>query len=492
MSPSETIGAARGAGTGASRSRARRRRGSRSARPTRRARRPSSRASSDGNRSDAKARRDEERRGRRDRNAPAQLRGEERDATAPRRRSGSRCRRRSARARGRRVSGASGRTTARAAPEIPYFLVIRGILRSSDTFRSDAPIAPHPARVPAARIAAPAALAERDATRRRLARRLQRERADDHRAGQRPDLRPHRLRDADDRRVHARPSRGSAAGERRLDDEGVRRQRDPLLRRGHPLPLPERPLPLRLEGFGIDISAVGQGHGERHRARHRRRRHARDQRRQGACRSGFSSDARSSSAPSKAANAAATARQQGSVARRVGAVPTILVVEDESSIASFVALYLKNAGYAVKTAATGGDALAQVALEKPALVVLDLMLPDIDGIEVCKRIRQTSDLPILMLTARDEDIDKIIGLEVGADDYLTKPFNPRELVARIKSVLRRATLGAARARDRGDRARRPARSTRAATRCTSATRRSSSRRRSSTCSGSCSTTAGSC
>jgi DNA-binding response OmpR family regulator len=121
------------------------------------------------------------------------------------------------------------------------------------------------------------------------------------------------------------------------------------------------------------------------------------------------------------------------------AVPTILVVEDESSIASFVALYLKNAGYAVKTAATGGDALAQVALEKPALVVLDLMLPDIDGIEVCKRIRQTSDLPILMLTARDEDIDKIIGLEVGADDYLTKPFNPRELVARIKSVLRRTT-----------------------------------------------------
>jgi DNA-binding response OmpR family regulator len=119
--------------------------------------------------------------------------------------------------------------------------------------------------------------------------------------------------------------------------------------------------------------------------------------------------------------------------------PTILVVEDESSIASFVALYLKNAGYGVKTAATGGDALAQVAAEKPALVVLDLMLPDIDGIEVCKRIRQTSDLPILMLTARDEDIDKIIGLEVGADDYLTKPFNPRELVARIKSILRRAT-----------------------------------------------------
>jgi DNA-binding response OmpR family regulator len=119
--------------------------------------------------------------------------------------------------------------------------------------------------------------------------------------------------------------------------------------------------------------------------------------------------------------------------------PTVLVVEDESSIASFVALYLKNAGYAVRTAATGGDALTQAAAHDPALIVLDLMLPDIDGIEVCKRIRQRSDVPILMLTARDEDVDKIIGLEVGADDYLTKPFNPRELVARVKSILRRAT-----------------------------------------------------
>jgi two-component system, OmpR family, alkaline phosphatase synthesis response regulator PhoP len=116
---------------------------------------------------------------------------------------------------------------------------------------------------------------------------------------------------------------------------------------------------------------------------------------------------------------------------------TVLVVEDESSIASFVALYLKNAGYAVRTAATGGDALAQAESERPDLIVLDLMLPDIDGIEVCRRIRQRSDVPILMLTARDEDVDKIIGLEVGADDYLTKPFNPRELVARVKSILRR-------------------------------------------------------
>jgi two-component system alkaline phosphatase synthesis response regulator PhoP len=118
---------------------------------------------------------------------------------------------------------------------------------------------------------------------------------------------------------------------------------------------------------------------------------------------------------------------------------TILVVEDESSIASFVSLYLKNAGYSVRTAATGIEALSQAATGESSLIILDLMLPDIDGIEVCRRIRKTSDVPILMLTARDEDVDKIIGLEVGADDYLTKPFNPRELVARVKSILRRAT-----------------------------------------------------
>jgi DNA-binding response OmpR family regulator len=121
-----------------------------------------------------------------------------------------------------------------------------------------------------------------------------------------------------------------------------------------------------------------------------------------------------------------------------GPVSNILVVEDETSIASFVALYLKNAGYDVRTAASGLDALRLAEAQAPSLVVLDLMLPDIDGLEVCKRLRQDSDVPILMLTARDEDLDKIIGLEVGADDYLTKPFNPRELVARSKSILRRS------------------------------------------------------
>ena len=121
-----------------------------------------------------------------------------------------------------------------------------------------------------------------------------------------------------------------------------------------------------------------------------------------------------------------------------GKPQTVLVVEDEASIASFVSLYLKNAGYTVRTAATGTEALSQLQGGDVALTVLDLMLPDIDGIEVCRRIRKTSDMPILMLTARDEDVDKIIGLEVGADDYMTKPFNPRELVARVKSILRRA------------------------------------------------------
>src|SRR5215212_7500104 len=117
----------------------------------------------------------------------------------------------------------------------------------------------------------------------------------------------------------------------------------------------------------------------------------------------------------------------------------ILIVEDERNIASFVSMYLKNARYTVEIARDGAEALQKAENAKPDLVVLDLMLPDIDGLEVCRQIRSSSDVPILMLTARDDDIDKIVGLEVGADDYLTKPFNPRELVARIKSILSRAT-----------------------------------------------------
>ena len=116
----------------------------------------------------------------------------------------------------------------------------------------------------------------------------------------------------------------------------------------------------------------------------------------------------------------------------------VLVVEDESNIASFVAMYLKKAGFGVTVAANGEEALRRAKTDSPAIVLLDLNLPDVDGIDVCRELRQSLDVPILMLTARDDDVDKIIGLEVGADDYLTKPFNPRELVARVKSILRRS------------------------------------------------------
>src|SRR6478752_9696349 len=117
----------------------------------------------------------------------------------------------------------------------------------------------------------------------------------------------------------------------------------------------------------------------------------------------------------------------------------ILVVEDEANIASFVSAYLEKAGYLVDRAVNGAEAKEKAVSTSPSLILLDLNLPDMDGLEVCRHVRATSTVPILMLTARDDDVDKIVGLEVGADDYLTKPFNPRELVARVKSILRRAT-----------------------------------------------------
>ncbi|MDP9255212.1 MAG: response regulator transcription factor [Actinomycetota bacterium] len=117
----------------------------------------------------------------------------------------------------------------------------------------------------------------------------------------------------------------------------------------------------------------------------------------------------------------------------------ILVVEDEANIASFVSAYLEKAGFMVDRAVNGAEAKEKAVSADPALILLDLNLPDMDGLEVCRAVRATSTVPILMLTARDDDVDKIVGLEVGADDYLTKPFNPRELVARIRSILRRAT-----------------------------------------------------
>lgn len=116
----------------------------------------------------------------------------------------------------------------------------------------------------------------------------------------------------------------------------------------------------------------------------------------------------------------------------------VLVVDDEPDLLDVVQMYFAREGFRVALASDGQAALAAVEEEAPDLIILDLMLPKVDGLEVCRRLRRTTDVPIIMLTARDEDVDKIVGLELGADDYVTKPFNPRELVARAKAVLRRA------------------------------------------------------
>lgn len=116
----------------------------------------------------------------------------------------------------------------------------------------------------------------------------------------------------------------------------------------------------------------------------------------------------------------------------------ILVVDDEANIIDLARLYLEREGYRVEEAMEGQQALQKIDSLGPALVILDIMLPEVDGFEVCRRVRAESDVPIIMLTARDDDVDKIVGLELGADDYVTKPFNPRELVARVKAILRRA------------------------------------------------------
>ncbi len=120
----------------------------------------------------------------------------------------------------------------------------------------------------------------------------------------------------------------------------------------------------------------------------------------------------------------------------------ILVVDDEANIRELARIYLEKEGFHVLTAADGQAALDMARSEAPDLMVLDLMLPKLDGWEVCRRIRAAGSLPIIMLTARDDDVDKIVGLELGADDYMTKPFNPRELVARTRAILRRTDLAA--------------------------------------------------
>src|SRR5574339_246338 len=121
----------------------------------------------------------------------------------------------------------------------------------------------------------------------------------------------------------------------------------------------------------------------------------------------------------------------------------ILVIDDEPSIINLVSAYLKPEGYEVVTAADGNAGLKAARSFKPDLIVLDLMLPGIDGIEVLTRLRRESDVYVIMLTARTEETDKIVGLSIGADDYVTKPFSPRELVARIKAALRRIQTGSA-------------------------------------------------
>ena len=115
----------------------------------------------------------------------------------------------------------------------------------------------------------------------------------------------------------------------------------------------------------------------------------------------------------------------------------VLIVEDEASIAEVVSLYLKRAGYSVQIASNGRQAMASFERQLPALVILDLMLPEVDGLSVARWLRDRSDVPIIMLTARREEIDRITGLELGADDYVVKPFSPQELVSRVRAVLRR-------------------------------------------------------
>lgn len=122
----------------------------------------------------------------------------------------------------------------------------------------------------------------------------------------------------------------------------------------------------------------------------------------------------------------------------------VLLVDDEPNIVDLARMYLEREGYRVEAAFDGQQALNKAVALQPALIVLDIMLPELDGFDVCREIRLSSDVPIIMLTARDDDIDKIVGLELGADDYLTKPFNPRELVARVKAILRRSDRAARR------------------------------------------------
>ncbi|MCO6186129.1 response regulator [Rhizobium sp. L1K21] len=117
----------------------------------------------------------------------------------------------------------------------------------------------------------------------------------------------------------------------------------------------------------------------------------------------------------------------------------VLIIDDDTRLSAMVAEYLGKSGFDARTAVTGAEGLSQIEQKKPDAVILDIMLPDTDGFEVCRKIRLSSDVPVIMLTAKGEETDRIVGLELGADDYLPKPFNPRELLARLKAILRRAS-----------------------------------------------------
>ena len=121
--------------------------------------------------------------------------------------------------------------------------------------------------------------------------------------------------------------------------------------------------------------------------------------------------------------------------------PRILLIEDDARLAEMVSEYLGEAGFRVAVAAAGRAGLERLTLEPFDALVLDLMLPDMDGLEVCRQLRAKSDIPVLMLTARGEAMDRVVGLEIGADDYLAKPFEPRELLARLRAILRRRQPG---------------------------------------------------
>jgi len=140
----------------------------------------------------------------------------------------------------------------------------------------------------------------------------------------------------------------------------------------------------------------------------------------------------------------AAAPRPATPAATKGAAPavSVVVVDDDEHIRELATLYLEKEGFSVTCAVDGTSAVETIQRVQPSIVVLDLMLPGKTGYDVCKELRQNGSIPIIMLTARDEDVDKIVGLELGADDYLTKPFNPRELVARVKAILRRAEAGA--------------------------------------------------